>query len=189
MRILVDVDGIITDTLPAWLKRIHETTGVKAKVSDITKWNLNECPPLDQVPVADLMAPLNEPGFTAHLPMMADADIFLKKLHDAGHDVNVVTARHGIVCTAETLQWFKAMMPWFDSSQKLWFLRDKHLMAADVLIDDKVENLAAYKKAHPKAHLITISYPYNTHAPLETRRIHKDGYEWEAIESYIRNKL
>ena len=189
MRILVDVDGIITDTLPSWLDAIHLQTGVRAHPSDITKWNLNENPPLHQVPIADLLTPLNQPGFTVNLPMMADADSFLKRLHNAGHDISIVTARSGVTCISETIQWFEQVMPWFDVTKKLWFIHEKHRITADVIIDDKAEYLIDYKKAHPNAHLITVDYPYNKHAPAEAHRVLKNGYEWEAIESYISNKL
>ena len=185
MRILVDVDGIITDTLPAWLQRIYETTGVRAYPHEISKWNLNENAPLDQVAIADLLAPLNKRGFTLNLPMMADADIFLKKLYDAGHDISVVTARHGGICIPETIEWFEMMMPWLSVHKKLWFCHDKHRITADVIIDDKAEYLIDYKNAHPNAYLITIDYLYNRHAPASTHRVLKNGYEWEAIESYI----
>lgn len=189
MRILVDVDGIITDTLPAWLQRIYETTGVRAHPSDITKWNLYENPPLDKVAIPDLLAPLSEPGFTLNLPMMADVDVFLKRLRDAGHDISIVTARSGVTCVSETIMWFEQLFPWLDVHKKLWFCHDKHRITADVIIDDKAEYLIDYKQAHPNAHLITIDYPYNQHAPASTHRVLKNGYEWEAIESYIRNKL
>jgi 5'(3')-deoxyribonucleotidase len=185
MRILVDMDGIVTDTLPVWLQRIYETTGVKASIDDIVKWNLNENPPLDTVPLKQILAPLNEKYFTAQLPQMADACLFLKKLHDAGHDISIITARHGAVCIPETIQWVEEMMPWFDAQKKLWFVYDKHRVDADVIIDDKAEYLIEYQKAHPDAHLITIDYPYNKHAPASTHRVLKNGYEWEQIERVI----
>ena len=189
MRILVDVDGIITDTLPSWLQHIYEATGTRAHPEDITKWNLNENLALQKLSLPEILAPLNKPGFTANLPMMADVDVFLKKLHDAGHDVSIVTARHGATCITETIEWFRDVMPWFNVEKKLWFIHDKHRLTADVIIDDKAEYLIDFKKANPNAHLITIDYPYNKHAPSETHRVLKNGYEWEAIESYIRTKL
>jgi len=184
MRILVDLDGIVVDTLPTWLKRIHETTGVLAKTSDITKWNLNENPPLDTVPFSQLIDPLNEKDFNANLPQMADACHYLHQLHNAGHDISIVTARSGTNCIPETLAWLKEKMPWLNV-KKIWFCYDKHRITGDVLIDDKAETLIEYRNAFPNAHLITIDYPYNQHAPEGTHRVQKNGYEWEAIESLI----
>lgn len=185
MRILVDLDGIVTDTLPSWLKRIHETTGVLARPENITKWNLNENPPLDTVPFPQLFGPLNEKDFNVNLPQMADASHYLHQLHKAGHDISIVTARYGTNCMPETLDWLKAMMPWLRTDKKLWFIADKHRVTGDVLIDDKAENLIEYRKEHPNAHLVTIDYPYNQHAPVGTHVVQKNGYEWEAIESHI----
>lgn len=189
MKILVDMDGIVTDTLPTWLNRIHETTGVLAVPADITRWNLNENPPLNTLKPNQIFDILNEKDFTLAIPQMADAVQFLKQLHDAGHDVSIVTARYGTNCMPETLVWLREMMPWFNVEKKAWFCYDKHRITADVLIDDKAETLIQYRKEHPNAHLITIDYPYNKHAPADTHRVHKNGYEWEQIESYIRNEL
>lgn len=185
MRILVDLDGIVTDTLPAWLKRLHELTGTYVKPSEITKWNLNENAPLVNVDPKVLFGILNEVGFNRNLPQMADACHYLHQLHKAGHEITLVTARYGTNCMPETLEWVKAMMPWLKADKRLWFVSDKERISADVLIDDKAETLIAYHKENPNAHLITIDYPYNKHAPQETHRILKEGYEWEAIESYI----
>lgn len=187
MKILVDMDGIITDTLPAWLKRIHELTGVLASPKEIQKWNLNENPPLDKLNPKIIFNILNEEKFNINLPQMADASYFLERLQQAGHDITIVTARHGTTCISETIQWLEIMMPWLNVAKKTWFCYEKHRIIADVLIDDKAETLIEYGKAHPNAHLITIDYPFNQHAPSKTKRILKNGYEWEAIESYIAN--
>lgn len=185
MRILVDMDGIVTDTLPTWLRWIHSATGVKAEVSDITKWNLNENPPLDALPLDQILEPLDESGFTLNLPEMPNACLFLKKLHDDGHDISIVTARQGKNCMPETIEWIERMMPWFDVKRKLCFVYEKARFDADVIIDDKAEYLAEYKQAHPEAHLITIDYPFNKNAPAETHRVPNNGHEWETIEHYI----
>lgn len=185
MRILVDLDGIVTDTLPAWLKRIHELTGIYVKPSDITKWNLNENSGLARLDPKVLFDILNEPGFNRNLTQMADASYYLHHLHNQGHEIYLVTARFGSICRAETVEWVKALMPWLNVEKNLGFWYDKHHIVADMLIDDKAETLIAYQKAHPLAHLVTIDYPYNKHAPDCTHRVPKDGYEWEAIESYI----
>ena len=185
MKILVDMDGIVTDTLSTWLERIYFHTGVRATPADITKWNLNENPPLDQVNPKQLFDILNEKEFNLSIPQMPDACHYLEQLHKAGHDISIVTARFGTNCMPETLIWLKEMMPWFNVEKKTWFVYDKHRITGDVLIDDKAETLIKYREVHPEAKLITIDYPYNKHAPADTHRVHKNGYEWEQIESYI----
>lgn len=185
MKILVDMDGIVTDTLPTWLNRIHQLTGVRAVPDDITKWNLNENPPLNLLKPNEIFDILNEKDFTLGIPQMADANLFLEKLHKAGHDISIVTARYGTNCMPETLVWLREMMPWLNVEKKAWFVYDKHRITGDILIDDKAETLIKYREEHPTTKLITIDYPYNKHAPPDTHRVHRNGYEWEQIESYI----
>ncbi len=185
MRILVDMDGIVTDTLPAWLKRIHEKSGVLATVDQITSWNLNENPPLDKVHQGIIFGILNEKGFNANLPQMNGASKVLHRLHKAGHDIHILTARSGDTCILETIAWLKEHMPWLSTKKKLGFFYDKHRVTGDVLIDDKPSTLHEYREAHPNAHLVTIDYPYNKDAPANTIRVAKDGNEWEAIERVI----
>lgn len=182
------MDGIITNTLPSWLDRIYDTTDVWADPLEIKKWNLIENPPLDKLKLNQILDILNEKDFNLNIPQMNDATQHLEKLHKAGHDISVVTARFGTHCMPETLEWLRIMMPWFDVEKKTWFCYDKHRITGDVLIDDKAETLIKYNQEHPEAKLITIDYPYNKHAPVDTFRARKNGHEWEQIESYI-NRL
>lgn len=185
MKILIDMDGIVTDTLPAWLDRIHSLYGVRAVPDDITKWNLHENPPLNLLKPDQIFDILNEKDFTLGIPQMADATHHIERLHKAGHDISIVTARYGTNCMPETLVWLREMMPWLNVEKKAWFCYDKHRITGDVLIDDKAETLIQYRKDHPKAHLVTIDYPYNKHAPADAHRVAKNGSEWEQIENYI----
>ena len=185
MKILVDLDGIVVDTLPEWLTRIYQTTGVRVSTQDIVSWNLLDNPQLAQLTPAQVFGILNEKDFTRYLPQMSDASFYLRKLHQAGHDISIVTARYGTNCMPETLEWLKETMPWFNVEKKTWFCYDKHRITGDVLIDDKAETLIQYRREHPQTKLITIDYPYNQHALADTHRVLKNGSEWEAIESYI----
>lgn len=178
------MDGILTDTLPVWLDRIYYHTGIRAVPADITRWNLNENPPLTLLKPNQIFDVLNEKDFTLGIPQMPDACEFLKKLHDKGHELSIVTARYGTNCMPETLTWLQEMMPWLKIDKKVWFIHDKHRITGDVLIDDKAENLKLYRQHFPEAKLVTIDYPYNRDIEVDFRA-RKNGYEWEQIESYI----
>jgi hypothetical protein len=80
-----------------------------------------------------------------------------------GHEVYLVTARSGATHVAETFQWIAAKLPFIDVRRQLVFLYDKHLLSADVIIDDKGATLTKYKQTHPNALVLGISYPYNTY--------------------------
>ena len=187
MRILVDMDGIITDTLPVWLDRIHYHTGIHVSPDEIVKWNLNENPPLNILQPNKIFDILNEESFTINIPPMFGAPRVLQLLYEDGHDISIVTARYGDRCMPETIHWLKEWMPWFNAEKKAWFCYDKHRISGDVLIDDKAETLIKYSQEHPKTKLVTINYPYNQHAPSNTFRVAKDENSWDEIYKYIRD--
>jgi 5'(3')-deoxyribonucleotidase len=176
--ILVDLDSIAVDTLGPWLQRIAEKFGVVARVSDVTDWTMNRCPPLDKLSMEQIIGVLDEPDFTLSLAPMSGAVENLKRLHDAGHTLYFITARWGSNCMPETLAWMRRHLPWVNAEKRLGFLSDKWMIPADILIDDRAETLTKYHAAHPKAHLLTIDYPYNQKAPADVYRVSYGNDAW-----------
>lgn len=185
-RILVDIDGITADNMPAWLLRIYERTGILALMSDLTSWEIHKCPPLNQLREEQIFDILNEPGFTFGLPPLGGAVANLKLLQEAKNEIYFVTARFGPVGMPETVSWVRRHFPWMNPTRQLVFAHDKSIIDADVLIDDRPENLLAYKAVHPKAHLITIDYPYNQmDIPGLFRVPYNNPGVWTNIRNYI----
>lgn len=63
MRILVDLDGTVCDTLPDWLDCIYQRTGIRAWAHQIIEWEMKHNDVLSALTDAELYAPLHEPGF------------------------------------------------------------------------------------------------------------------------------
>lgn len=187
LKILVDMDSIACDTLPYWLDRIAQDTGVRAKVDDIKLWALDKCPPLDRVDPRLIFGVLQEPGFIQGIPPMSGVAKALKSLMDDGHQVMIATARHGPVSMPESLSWMRQHLPFMSPEKQTAFLYDKEWLEADVIIDDKAEMLEKYLNKHPKAIAMTITYPYN--ADLTHTRLGRVDYgpdAWETIAGAIR---
>lgn len=165
MRILIDIDGILCNTLPAWLDEIQrQTRGViKPTIEDLKVYEMEKCPPLDQVDPKIIFGILQNNYWTLNLPPMPYAGKSLRKLMDAGHEVYLVTARSGSEHVVETFEWLKKHFPFVDIRRQLIFCHEKHLIEADVLIDDRPQTLVDYARYHPKATLMAIKYPYNAH--------------------------
>lgn len=161
LKILVDMDSIACDTLPYWLDRIAQNTGVRAKVDDIKLWAMDKCPPLDKVDPRLIFGVLQEPGFIHGIPPMPGVAKVLKQLMDDGHQVMLCTARHGPVSMPETITWMRQHLPFMSPEKQTAFIYDKEWVEADVIIDDKAETLVKYLNKHQKAIALTITYPYN----------------------------
>ena len=161
LRILVDMDGIVCDTLPYWLQKIFNKTGVAAQIEHITQWAMDKCPPLDKVDPKVMFGMLQDPGFIYNIKPIWGAVEGLKQLTEAGHEIYLVTARHGPVSMPDTLEWVKKHLPFINAEKQTIFAYNKWVIPADVLIDDKGETLVEYSTHHPNALMVGIKYPYN----------------------------
>ena len=184
----VDLDSTVDDTLPAWLQRIYEKTGIRAGVSDIVNWNIATCSVFRYVDPQTIYDIVDEPGFTASLPLLKGAQTCLYKMqNDLEWDVYFVTARYGRSSMPETLWRMKRYFPWLDAEKRLCFLHDKSMLRGDLLIDDKMDNLVAYRNAHPAAALITIDYPYNRFRDFDgLHRVAYDEKAWDHIYQIVK---
>jgi len=174
LRILIDIDGILADTIPYWLDYIGKMTGVVAKMEDITQYDLTKCPPLSYLKPEVIFEVLQRPGFTSNVPVMEGAPNVVKNLMNDGHEVYLVTARSGGTHCAETFEWLHKHMPFIDTRKQLVFLYDKHLLHADVIIDDQAATLTNYKGLHQNALTLGIKYPYNAHLEILSDPISRD---------------
>jgi 5'(3')-deoxyribonucleotidase len=105
--IVCDIDGIVADTLPYWLSKIGERTGVYAKLYEIDRWDLSSCSPLDSAEPKAIFGLLNEPGFCLNIPLMQGADKYLRFLYQDGYKIHFATARAGSTEKQETVEWLK----------------------------------------------------------------------------------
>jgi 5'-nucleotidase len=185
VKIIVDIDGIVADTLPYWLDDIYKDTGVEAEEDDIHRWEMHKCHPLNQLALGQIYDRLQRPGFVANIPLMPWADGNLRDIqNDLGHTVMLVTARRGPVSMAETVTWCRTHLPWLPEN-RLIFAIDKSVIHADVIIDDRPENILDYLAAHPRATALTIGYRYNEHLPAHVKRFKRDGCTWANIRKCI----
>jgi 5'(3')-deoxyribonucleotidase len=190
LRILIDIDGIVADTMPHWLQYLGDQTGVYAKMEDITMYDLSRCPPLTEIGPGVVFGVLQDVGFTMGIPMMEGAANVLKNLMDDGHEVYLVTARSGAQHIAETYEWVKATMPFIDTRRQLIFCYEKHLIACDVIIDDQAATLQKYKTTHPKALALGIRYLYNDHLdccsnPVDVTLVEYGDTAWATLYQQI----
>ena len=186
LKILVDMDSIACDTLPYWLNRIAQDTGVRAEIKDITLWNLDKCPPLDKVDPRLIFGVLQEPGFIDGITPMPGVAEALKALMDAGHEVMLATARHGPVSMPETITWMRKHLPFMSPEKQTAFIYEKQWLDADVIIDDKGETLEKFLAKYPNATALTITYPYNAY--LTGDRVGRVTYgpqAWEGLVAMI----
>lgn len=192
LKILIDIDGIVADSLPYWLAFLQQKfkTSWRAKVEDIKLWDMSKCPPLDQFKSEDILGVLQDQYFTIGVPLMFGAAPALQELMAQGHEIYLVTARSGGQHVADTFEWVAKTLPFINIREQLIFCSNKTLIPADVLIDDRAETLVKYQAKYPQATTMAISYPYNIDLPpvhkiFGGRNYANRGLVWGQILGYI----
>lgn len=198
MKILIDIDGITANLLPHWLYYIQalvtrQGDGELARkiarmdpITGVTEWELHKCTPLDAVDPKKIYDVLNTHQFFETMPVMYGATDAIRHLVEAKHEVYLVTARYGNYAHQETIAWVKKYFPFLDAEKQLIFAYDKHLLRADVLIDDKPQTLSNYKLYHPESEVLGIKYAYNEHLDSKIYKLFPYGHlAWGMIAGYI----
>lgn len=160
MRIILDMDSILADILPAWLDESNRLFGERLTVADVTDWDMSKLSKGGKA----IFGILAKPGFFSALKPIPGAIEATKALHDSGHEVFVVTAAEFPCNFSEKAEWFREHLP-FLGKRRFVMAHEKHLLAADAIVDDGPHNAEAYKKAHPHALAMTIGYAYNRDCP------------------------
>lgn len=164
LRIIVDMDCILVDLFTDMLKVIGQEHGLQATVEDLTQWDMAKCPPLDKMNPKDLYGIFRRPNFFRTLPPLPGALKAFKKLHDSGHQLVIVSTPSGPGSAADKYSWLAEHMPYL-SERDVFLGSHKHMVKADVIIDDRGETLEAYNREWPQALCLGIGYPYNRYLP------------------------
>jgi len=161
LRILLDMDGVLCNMLPVLLQRLNEKYNTTVAVEDICEWDIHKFFP--ELTAEQVYAPFAEPGFfNLDFEPVEGALEGVSTLKDLGHEIVIVTS-----CGAGKLRdkelWFKRVFGKAMSVKDVKFVgtRHKYLVQGDVLVDDHVDNLEAYKQHHPEAETICFDHPYN----------------------------
>jgi 5'(3')-deoxyribonucleotidase len=95
-----------------------------------------------------------------------------------GFKVMIITAVNHEVGKQDKTAWLAEHFPKI-KPENIHFEHEKYKIHADVFVDDNVENLIAYKAAHPKTLVICMDAPYNVN--FEGLR----AYNWSDVLRWI----
>jgi 5'(3')-deoxyribonucleotidase len=163
--IAVDMDGVIYDFAAALRNHLHLNEGVdRTTMPEPTKWEFwDEWGMTESEWVAACTRGV-EMGivFRTGEPV-GDAVAALRALANAGHIIHLVTSRFfgGPLAYAHTALWLK---DWAIPHHSLTFTRNKGAIAADVAVDDHVDNVLQYAQAGTVCAL--WDQPWNRYANL-----------------------
>ncbi|MDP9675273.1 5'(3')-deoxyribonucleotidase [Paenibacillus jamilae] len=137
----VDQDNVIADLLSEWVRRYNLDYNDDLHPEQINAWNWHhlckeECG-------NKIYKYLDEPDFFYNLPVMEGCQEILKELN-YNYDIYIVTAPFNLNNVVPKYKWLVKHFPFLDEN-KFVFTRDKSIIAANYLIDDKPNNLENFK--------------------------------------------
>jgi 5'-nucleotidase len=172
LRICVDMDEVIADTLSEHLRRYNQTFQEEVSLEDLAGKGLWEVAPHDRQ--GQLRAFLDAEDFFEDLPLMPDAQRVLKEL----------SARFEIFIASQAMmvpnslgpkyRWLQTHFPFIPPTHYV-FCGDKSILQANFLIDDLPRNLRRFTGQG-----ILYTAPHNLLATGFTR-----VNNWGEVERYF----
>jgi 5'-nucleotidase len=166
--ILVDQDNVLADFIEATVRYMSKLYGYKGEfpATACKSYNIlkNMFPALPDRTVTEMFEQLfSAPGFWSSMKPIWSAISVIESLYKE-YDVYIVTTpwKTSKNCIPEKIEWVKKHLPFFDIS-KMIFCSHKHLLHADVIIEDSPVVL----ENNNCKYTIAFNYPYNENAQAD----------------------
>jgi len=140
-RIAVDQDNVIADLVAEWVRRYNYDYNDNLTPDKINVWNWSHlCKPECGKKIYDYM---DDPELFLNLPVIEGSQEVLKELSYT-YDIYICTSPFNISNVEPKHEWLLKHFSFLDQN-KFVFTRDKSILAAEYLIDDKPANLEGFQ--------------------------------------------
>lgn len=137
LKILIDADDVAETLQYSWVNAVNKKYGTSATVEDVTDWDVSKAfPTLTKQQVYGV---LQEDDMWANLTPTPGAQEYMKRLHDEGHELYIVTATDFRTCRVK-IERILELFPFLDA-EHIIIAHNKQMVTGDVLIDDGPHNL------------------------------------------------
>ncbi len=144
LTVLVDVDDVTADLVPAWLHRYNQDYGAKLMPHHLRSWNMQDWVTPDcGEKIYDYLL---DPTLYDEVQPVPGAILGIRSLRDMGHRVVFVTSASGPGMNAK-LQWLirhKLLPDHGHVHNDYVCAHDKGLIRGDVLVDDRAATVEAF---------------------------------------------
>lgn len=176
MRVLIDMDGTMTDLLPRWVKMLNDKHGTNVDYKSIKFWDMEKnFPTLSR---QEIFEPLGDENFWKRVFPVNGAQISIRSILAASNEVYVVTQSDYRTLKNKMDDLLFKYFP-FLTWENVIVTSNKQLIDGDVLIDDNPANLVGgkYKK-------ILLSASYNEDFDAEANGVYR-AHSWVQVCALI----
>lgn len=159
LTIAFDLDSTLCDLLEAWLKAYNEKFDDNLKPEDIADWNIKKF--VKDEAKKEIFKIINSEGFYKNVKPIEELVEKAKSLHEQGHKLAICTScANNTVMIKGKIDWLKKHTP-FISRENFMFVNNKGLLRADILYDDKPENILDFLEGNKESVGVLISQHHN----------------------------
>lgn len=155
--ILIDADGVMIDFLNPFLALGNKIAGTNVVREDVRSWDI--LPNFPESHHDAILHAMCEEGWCYDLPVLPGTVEGLAALREIGKVYCVTSPWSSRTWAYERTLALKDKLG-FDPHDVL-HVSAKHLVKGDVLIDDKLSTLEAWKDAFPGGNALLVTAPYN----------------------------
>jgi 5'(3')-deoxyribonucleotidase len=156
--ILLDVDGPLTSTFDRFFCEYLQDEGVPAHQKDITHYHFANFARPEII--SRVYARMREPGTCLAFEPHEGAKDFVNVLRQWATVIAVTAPLNGSSTWAQEREvWLTDHLDF--KVEEIISARDKYHVYGDALVDDKIQNIVAYKKRWPHAEAVLWNAPYN----------------------------
>jgi len=187
MKIAVDVDGVILNSIQLFIRHYNQTHKTHYTKDDITQWDFFEDWNMSEKEFYSTFYMLYE---NEEAPPLIDDHIpeYLRKLNST-HKVDIVSARNPRFKRSLQQKLKKEGICQKEQYNNLIVVNEKPhnlkiTLNYDIYIDDNL-NLIPFLVAYPQKTLLLFHQPWNAHILLQSRNIIR-VHNWLEVISYIK---
>lgn len=183
MTIFIDMDQTIVDFSTPFYNKAKETINGDldtsfSEMKESNRWDIQSVlfgSNKDKEAITDMI--FSSPGFWLNMKPYAGAIEAVQEI-SRSNKVYLVTApwHKSVNCYIEKYYWVLNNLPEFDIS-KLLYIKDKHLLKGDIIIDDKPK----YLEYNSCKYSIAFKHEYNKDVEVNFR-----SDDWNEIKDYIK---
>lgn len=158
--ILLDCDGVLADFVTPAFEIANGITGKNLHPDELDRWDIADFFGLDKKQETNFYECMKSQGFARHnLVPYPEAKKAVEKLKTLGHVHIVTSPMHSRTWCYDRWEW---LAHHFDIHRRNVIHADqKHLVTGDFFLDDKPENVRAWKERHHLGWGFLLDRPFN----------------------------
>lgn len=176
---LGDVDGVFCNFIAGASANAKRLFGIDTTHDQVKFWNFERSFNLTPEQVTALIASWRDPGFCAELPPYPGAVEAAAEIKQHARFIAVTHAFDSVTWVSERDEWLRRHLG-LRPGKDIIHTEAKDVIKGDVFVDDKVEQVVAWQKAHPQGVGILWAQPYNVDA---VRDVNGFGPQWDGLRT------